>query len=75
MYVLVGNFVLVEFTKAVPLKVSICRKKKSRAVTSPKNEQTNFKFQAFLSRQDIKTNSCVRFLGEVTTRLFFFDIY
>ena len=39
------------------------------------NLNFDFKFQVFLSRQDRKTNSFVRFLGEVTARQFFFEIY
>ena len=39
------------------------------------NLNFNFKFQVFPSRQDRKTNSFVRCLGEVTDRQFFFEIY
>ena len=39
------------------------------------NLKSKFKFQVFPSCQDRKTNSSVRFLGEVTARQFCFEIY
>ena len=70
------------------LKVSRSRNKIVEPKTSPKkwiNEFVflswwlvntfDFKFQAFPSRQDRKTNLFVCFLGEVTARHFCFEIY
>ena len=37
--------------------------------------KSKFKFQVFPDCQDRKTNSSVCFLGEVTTRQFYFEIY
>ena len=39
------------------------------------NLKSKFKFQVFPNRQDRKTNSLVRILGEVVARQFFFKIY
>jgi hypothetical protein len=39
------------------------------------NLKLKFKFQVFPSRQDRKTNSFVRFLGEITARQFSSEIY
>ena len=66
-------------------------KQNCRAVTSPRkrtnlvflssrlgntcNLNFDFKFQVLPSCQDKKTNSFVRFLGEVMTRQFCFKIY